>query len=150
MILFILLQHVADKPAAVAIADSGNSALVQTALAAIVSGVAGFAIRALIVRPAEKVEQYEKAELKAIADNFIEHKQTYQRNLTEWQIWRSDQERRVTTLELQQKMLSDQLSEKFKDLSEDVTETKAMAQEIKETLAGLKVQMDQTIKKWVS
>lgn len=150
MNLLILLQHVADKPAAVAIAESGNSALMQTAIAAIVSGVAGFAVRALITRPAERVEQYEKAELKAVSDRLNEHVGTYAQNLREWQAWRSDQERRITTLELQQKMLSDQLSEKFKDLSEDVAETKEMAQEIRETLAGLKVQMDQTIKKWVS
>ncbi|WP_338871748.1 hypothetical protein WBJ53_26195 [Spirosoma sp. SC4-14] len=150
MILLILLQHVADKPAAVAIADSGNSALVQTALAAIVSGVAGFAIRSLIVRPAEKVEQYEKAELKAIADSLAEHKAAYLVNLREWTSWREHQSERTTRLELQQKLLNEQLAEKIKDLTEDVAETKGMAQDIRESLAGLKAQMDQTIKRWTA
>ncbi|GAB3881368.1 hypothetical protein [Spirosoma agri] len=150
-LFFLLLQHV-DKPANIAIAsDSGGgaAALVQTGIAALVSALAGYLFRSLFTRPAEKAEQYEEAKLKAIADNLAEHKTTYQANLREWQTWREHIAERTTKLELQTENHARQLSEKVAKLGEEVTETKEMAQDIKETLAGMKVRMEQTFDKWI-
>lgn len=153
MFLLLLLQHTEPvaqvaKPTAMAIADSGSSAIMQTIITAVATGVGGFLLRSMILRPNEKAEQFEEAKLKSIADNLTEHKLNYNQNLHEWQRWRDDCNRRITTLEQETKHMRETMSEKIKDLAEDVAETKDISVEIRESLAGLKSQMDATLKKW--
>lgn len=148
MFPLILLQTIAEhtKPAAVAIAEGGS--VVQPVLLAIATGLAGFFLRSLVIRPAEKAELYEQAKIQAIADSLNEHKRIYESRLIEWEKWREAQANRVTTLELTMKNTQETLSLRIKDMSSDLAQTKEMTQEIRETLAGFKVQLETTINKW--
>ncbi|WP_420147499.1 hypothetical protein [Spirosoma sp.] len=147
----LLLQHVVDKSAAVAIAhdSSGTASLIQAIIMSLATGVTGFLVHSFIKRPAEKVEQYEAAEIKAIRDSLNEFKASNRQEKAEWHTWRDQQSQRTTTLELQHKALSETLGEKIKELTSEVADTKEITQGIRETLVGLNVKMEQTITRWI-
>ncbi|GAB4052592.1 hypothetical protein [Spirosoma litoris] len=159
MFLFLLLQHVADptKPSAVAISSSPD--YIMPMLVGILSAAGGYLFKTVIERPNQKVEQFEEAKYRglqegleakhrALENSLNEFKSTNQSNLRDWQHWREHQSERTTKLELQVENITKQLSEKIERLEDGVSETKEITQDIREQLAGLKVQLSETIGKW--
>lgn len=140
MLLFLLLQHIADT-------GTANSDIMDTIIKAAVGALAGFAIRSIFIKPAETADEYKKEKLQSFVDSQNKFEQLYYRTLGEWQAWRAALDQRTTVLEQQQRSTAEQLNEKIKGLGEDVADTKEIVQNMREDFAGIKATIERALAK---
>lgn len=104
-----------------------NSAII----AALVAALASWVVKTMITRPQEKSEKYEEAKIEAIL-----------REQEEGRNWRKTVEKQITVLELQTASDAKRIDSRMTELSGDMREIKEMMGGMRESLAGLKVSIE--------